>query len=72
MVSTHDLTLASERFDQVLLINRRLIANGTPEEVFTTANLSQAFGSQVLFLDGVAVVDQCCPPEEESGEWTSS
>jgi ABC-type Mn2+/Zn2+ transport system ATPase subunit len=72
MVSTHDLTLASERFDQVLLINRRLIANGTPEEVFTPANLSQAFGSQVLFLDGVAVVDQCCPPEEESGEWTSS
>ncbi len=65
MVSTHDLTLASERFDQVLLLNKRIIAYGTPEEVFTPQNLSQAFGSQVLFLDGVAVVDQCCPPEEE-------
>jgi len=67
MVSTHDLTLASERFEQVLLLNKRIIAYGSPEQVFTPANLSQAFGSQVLFLDGVAVVDQCCPPEEESG-----
>jgi manganese/iron transport system ATP-binding protein len=65
MVSTHDLTLASERFDMILLLNKRIIAYGTPEEVFTPKNLSQAFGSQVLFLDGVAVVDQCCPPEEE-------
>jgi ABC-type Mn2+/Zn2+ transport system ATPase subunit len=64
MVSTHDLTLASERFDQVMLLNKRLIAYGSPEEVFTPPNLSQAFGSQVLFLDGVAVVDQCCPPDE--------
>lgn len=67
MVSTHDLTLASERFEQVLLMNKRMIAYGPPDEVFTPANLSQAFGSQVLFLDGVAVVDQCCPPEEEIG-----
>lgn len=65
MVSTHDLTLASERFDQVLLLNKRMIAYGNPPEVFTPENLSRAFGSQVLFLDGVAVVDQCCPPEEE-------
>lgn len=66
MVSTHDLTLASERFDQVLLLNKRMVAYGNPQEVFTPQNLSRAFGSQVLFLDGVAVVDQCCPPEEES------
>ena len=64
MVSTHDLTLASERFEQVLLLNKHLIAYGSPAEVFTPPNLSQAFGSQVLFLDGVAVVDQCCPPDE--------
>ena len=67
MVSTHDLTLASERFEQVLLLNKRMIAYGPPDEVFTPAHLSQAFGSQVLFLDGVAVVDQCCPPDEEGG-----
>jgi manganese/iron transport system ATP-binding protein len=67
IVSTHDLTLASERFEQVLLLNKRVIAFGSPEEVFTPPNLSQAFGSQVLFLEGVAVVDQCCPPDEEGG-----
>ena len=67
MVSTHDLTLASERFDQVLLLNKRIVAYGSPQEVFTPQNLSRAFGSQVLFLDGVAVVDQCCPPDEEIG-----
>jgi ABC-type Mn2+/Zn2+ transport system ATPase subunit len=67
MVSTHDLTLASERFDQVLLLNKRMVAYGSPDQVFTPQNLSRAFGSQVLFLDGVAVVDQCCPPDEEMG-----
>ena len=67
MVSTHDLTLAAERFEQVLLLNKRMIAYGPPDEVFKPQNLSQAFGSQVLFLDGVAVVDQCCPPEDEIG-----
>lgn len=66
MVSTHDLTLASERFEKILLLNRRMIAYGSPEEVFTPPHLSQAFGSQVLFLEGVAVIDQCCPPEEEA------
>ncbi len=35
MVSTHDLSLASQRFDLVLLINRQLIAYGPPEQVFT-------------------------------------
>lgn len=65
MVSTHDLNLASERFAQVLLLNRRLIAFGSPTEVFTPDHLSQAFGSHVLFLEGAILVDQCCPPEEE-------
>jgi manganese/iron transport system ATP-binding protein len=65
MISTHDLNLAAERFKQVLLLNRRLISFGTPEEVFTPASLNQAFGGKILFLpDGGVVVDECCPPEE--------
>lgn len=67
MVSTHDLNLASERFEQVLLLNRRVIAFGSPGQVFTPAHLSQAFGSHVLFLEGTILVDQCCPPKEEGG-----
>jgi ABC-type Mn2+/Zn2+ transport system ATPase subunit len=63
MVSTHDLSLASRRFDRVVLLRRRLIAYGTPEEVFTSQAIDQAFGGQALFLDGAVVVDQCCPDE---------
>jgi ABC-type Mn2+/Zn2+ transport system ATPase subunit len=66
LVSTHDLTLAAERFDQVLLLNRSLIAYGPAAQTFRPDVLSQAFGSQVLFLpDGAAIVDQCCPGDED-------
>jgi ABC-type Mn2+/Zn2+ transport system ATPase subunit len=61
LVSTHDLDLASERFDQVVLLNRRLISVGSPEHVFTESNLEKAFGGQMVVVGGKAiVVDQCC------------
>jgi ABC-type Mn2+/Zn2+ transport system ATPase subunit len=68
MVSTHDLSLASQRFDLVLLINRQLIAYGPPQEVFTSQTISRAFGSKVLRLDDMIVVDDCCPPEDDLAE----
>jgi ABC-type Mn2+/Zn2+ transport system ATPase subunit len=64
MVSTHDLTLANERFDRVLLINRRLIAFDQAAQVFTPDAVAKAFGTHTLFLQGKPVlVDDCCPPE---------
>ena len=63
MVSTHDLNLASNRFGQVLLINRRVIAFGHPAQVFASELLAQAFGTHALALEGKVVVDECCPPE---------
>ncbi len=64
MISTHDLSLAASRFDQVLLLNRQLIAYGSAQQVFTPKSLAQAFGGQVFRLpEGALVVDQCCPPE---------
>ena len=63
MVSTHDLNLAANRFDGVVLLNTRLVAAGTPAQVFTPAMVAEAFGGQVLLLDGALVVDRCCPPE---------
>jgi ABC-type Mn2+/Zn2+ transport system ATPase subunit len=66
LVSTHDLSMASERFEQVLLLNRRVIAMGRPEHVFTNENLADAFGSLVYQKDGLVVVDQCCPGEEHA------
>lgn len=63
LVSTHDLNLAADRFEQVLLLNRRVVAYGAPGEVLTPAHITAAFGGQVLFLEGGAVVvDRCCPP----------
>ncbi|MFZ6031630.1 MAG: metal ABC transporter ATP-binding protein [Chloroflexota bacterium] len=65
MISTHDLHLAAERFDQVVLINHRLVAYGAPQEVFTNERLAEAFGGRILVLPGGGVlVDDCCPKEE--------
>jgi ABC-type Mn2+/Zn2+ transport system ATPase subunit len=69
LISTHDLNLAANRFDAVLLLNRRLIAYGEPKSVFIPENLSQAFGSLLLKLpDGMVLVDDCCPPGDEIGQ----
>jgi ABC-type Mn2+/Zn2+ transport system ATPase subunit len=65
LVSTHDLNMAARNFDRVMLLKRRLVALGTPEEVFTRRNVNEGFGEQVLYVDGAAVVDQCCPGDEE-------
>ena len=68
MVSTHDLNLAARRFDLVLLLNRRVVAYGAPQQVFTPEFISQAFKGQALFMDGVFIVDQCCPPDNSLPE----
>lgn len=68
MVSTHDLNLAADRFERVLLLNRQVVAYGPPEHVLTPAHITAAFGGQVLFLEGGAVVvDQCCPANTHGG-----
>ncbi len=64
LISTHDLNLAATHFDQVLLLNRRLIAYGKPAEVLTPQHIAELFRGQVLILEGVVAVDQCCPPGE--------
>jgi ABC-type Mn2+/Zn2+ transport system ATPase subunit len=69
IISTHDLNLAADRFSQVLLMNRRLIAYGPPAQVLTQANLVAAYGGHVHRLpegQGMLIVtDTCCEGEEE-------
>jgi ABC-type Mn2+/Zn2+ transport system ATPase subunit len=65
MVSTHDLTMASERFPRVLLLNRRLVAYGSPAEALSPDALASAFGKQIFFTGNALLVDQCCDPNEE-------
>jgi len=68
LVSTHDMQTAADRFELVALLNGHLVAYGPPSEVFTPEHISAAFGGQALFLDGMVVIDQCCPGHVGDGE----
>jgi len=64
MMATHDLNLATERFERVMLLNGRLLGIGRPEEVFTPERLQLAYGSHLRLVqteNGVMVLsDTCC------------
>jgi ABC-type Mn2+/Zn2+ transport system ATPase subunit len=47
LFATHDMSLAAERFDRVMLLNRRIIALGRPATVLTQENLVKAYGGQI-------------------------
>jgi len=69
LVATHDLNLAAERFDRVLLLNRRMIAMGKPNQVFTQSHLVQAYGGHIHLMQGenglMVLTDTCCKGEEQ-------
>ena len=50
IVTTHDLSCVAERFDLALLLNRRLVAFGRPEEVFTSELLNETYQSHLMLL----------------------
>ena len=52
IVALHDLGIAASSFDQVLLLHRRMIGHGTSREVFTEANLREAYGSCLHLAEG--------------------
>jgi manganese/iron transport system ATP-binding protein len=64
MVATHDLNLAAERFDRVMLLHSRLLGFGQPAEVFTAKRLREAYGDHLRLVEtgeGVmALSDTCC------------
>jgi manganese/iron transport system ATP-binding protein len=64
MVATHDLNLAAEQFDRVMLLRGTLIGMGRPEEVFTANRLRDAYGGHLRLVDteeGVFLLqDTCC------------
>ncbi len=67
LASTHDLHLAGEKFEQVMLLNRRMIGFGEPNTVFTSENLMQAFGGHLRLVQSggetLAIGDTCCEDE---------
>lgn len=49
IVITHDLNLAAEFADEIILLEKgRILANGSPEKVLTEENLQAIFGVKVL------------------------
>ncbi len=47
LLATHDLGVAAERFDRVMLLHKHLVALGPAAAVLTTANLAAAYGAHM-------------------------
>jgi manganese/iron transport system ATP-binding protein len=64
MVATHDLNLAAERFDRLMLLNHQVIGFGQADEVFTPELLNQAYSGHMRLIhtsQGALVIsDTCC------------
>jgi manganese/iron transport system ATP-binding protein len=65
LVSTHDLNMATRKFELVLLLNKKVIAFGKPNQVFTHKAVQAAFGDHLIYLDGGILIEECCPPSEK-------
>jgi manganese/iron transport system ATP-binding protein len=68
MVALHDLKIAAERFDRVMLLNRQIIGLGKPDQVFQPDILVKAYSGHLRIMpDGegaVALGDTCCDEGE--------
>src|SRR5512147_280882 len=65
MVATHDLDQAARHFDRIMLLNHRMVAFDTPQQVLRTDNLLEAYGGRLkVDSQGTMLVDDCCPPDE--------
>lgn len=64
LVATHDLNQAAERFDRVMLLNRRILGLGPADEVLTPEHLAAAYGGHLRIIQTaeglVALGDTCC------------
>ena len=56
VATTHDLACAAQRFQQVLAINRTVVAYGPSNLVLDTEVLAAAYGGHLLILEGRTVV----------------
>lgn len=69
MVATHDLNLAAERFDRLMLLNQRIIGLGQADQVFTPELLGQAYQGSMRLVNTATgtmfITDTCCGGGEE-------
>ena len=50
----HDLQTVKDYFDQVILLNMRVVAAGPTREIFTQENLEKTYGGRLTLLDEAA------------------
>jgi manganese/iron transport system ATP-binding protein len=64
LVSLHDLKVAANSFDRVMLLNHQMLAIGTPDDVLIPENLITAYGGHLHLVptdEGtLALGDTCC------------
>ena len=69
LLSLHDLQLAAQRFNQVMLLNRRMIEIGSPNMALSAENLMTAYGGRMQIIStpegDIPVVDTCCGGDED-------
>lgn len=69
MVATHDLNLAAQRFDRVMLLNKAIVAFDRGLTVLTAENLVAAYGGHVHRIgqgEEMMLADSCCGGDEHS------
>ena len=54
LVVHHDLQTVPDYFDEVILLNMRIVAHGPTSEVFTKENLQKTYGGRLTLLDEAA------------------
>ncbi len=54
IVVHHDLQTVTDYFDHVIMLNMRVVAHGSVDEVFTNENLRKTYGGRLTLLDEAA------------------
>ncbi len=70
IVALHDLGVAAQSFDEVLLLKRRMIGHGPASAVLTEENLREAYGSCLHLAEGASGVfvvhDTACSGRDDA------
>jgi zinc/manganese transport system ATP-binding protein len=70
LLTTHDLNSVAAHLPWVICLNQRIVAQGTPDEVFTPEILSRTYGAEMVVVrqgDLILVSDKLAATV--SGEW---
>ncbi|MFC0267651.1 metal ABC transporter ATP-binding protein [Kushneria aurantia] len=67
IVVHHDLQTVRTYFDWLLILNVRVVAQGSVESTYTADNLRSAYGGQIALLDSEAFISRAGSEGRESG-----